>query len=160
VLVWHLTGGTDARDRSHNASRTMLYAIDKPGMERRALLAVRRSDGHAPRRPAIERRLRHDARGNSGTEIPNSWTSPVIQQAALSPGCWTPGPGRHTYGDEKSLNRAFTGAEAVYVVIPPDLTNDHYQRIPESGQHRYRQGAGERSREACCHAKQHWSGQA
>jgi len=29
--------------------------------------------------------------------------------------------------DEKSLNRAFTGAEAVYVVIPPDLTNDNYR---------------------------------
>lgn len=29
--------------------------------------------------------------------------------------------------DEKALSRAFTGAEGVYVVIPPDLTNDNYR---------------------------------
>lgn len=29
--------------------------------------------------------------------------------------------------DEKALSRAFTGAEAVYVVIPPDLTNENYR---------------------------------
>jgi len=29
--------------------------------------------------------------------------------------------------DEKALNRAFTGAEAVYALIPPDLTNDNYR---------------------------------
>jgi uncharacterized protein YbjT (DUF2867 family) len=28
--------------------------------------------------------------------------------------------------DEKTLTRAFTGAEAVYVMIPPDQTNDNY----------------------------------
>src|SRR6267378_3499903 len=29
--------------------------------------------------------------------------------------------------DEKALTRAFTGAEAVYAMIPPDLTNDNYR---------------------------------
>jgi uncharacterized protein YbjT (DUF2867 family) len=29
--------------------------------------------------------------------------------------------------DEKALSRAFTGAEAVYAMIPPDLTNDNYR---------------------------------
>jgi len=29
--------------------------------------------------------------------------------------------------DEKALNRAFTGAEAVYAMIPPDLTNENYR---------------------------------
>ncbi len=29
--------------------------------------------------------------------------------------------------DEKALSRAFAGAEAVYVMIPPDLTNDNYR---------------------------------
>jgi uncharacterized protein YbjT (DUF2867 family) len=29
--------------------------------------------------------------------------------------------------DEKALSRAFTGAEAVYVMIPPDLTNENYR---------------------------------
>src|SRR6267378_8151043 len=29
--------------------------------------------------------------------------------------------------DEKSLTRAFTGAEAVYAMIPPDITNDNYR---------------------------------
>src|SRR6266581_4056992 len=29
--------------------------------------------------------------------------------------------------DEKALTRAFTGAEAVYALIPPDLTNDNYR---------------------------------
>ncbi|HKV61619.1 MAG TPA: NmrA family NAD(P)-binding protein [Candidatus Acidoferrum sp.] len=29
--------------------------------------------------------------------------------------------------DEKTLSRAFTGAEAAYVMIPPDLTNDNYR---------------------------------
>jgi uncharacterized protein YbjT (DUF2867 family) len=29
--------------------------------------------------------------------------------------------------DEKALSRAFTGAEAVYVVIPPDLTHENYR---------------------------------
>jgi uncharacterized protein YbjT (DUF2867 family) len=29
--------------------------------------------------------------------------------------------------DEKALNRAFAGAEAVYVMIPPDLTNENYR---------------------------------
>src|SRR6266851_5601646 len=29
--------------------------------------------------------------------------------------------------DEKALTRAFTGAEAVYVIIPPDPTNDNYR---------------------------------
>ncbi len=29
--------------------------------------------------------------------------------------------------DEKALSRAFAGAEAVYAVIPPDLTNDNYR---------------------------------
>ncbi len=29
--------------------------------------------------------------------------------------------------DEKALNRAFAGAEAVYAMIPPDLTNENYR---------------------------------
>ncbi len=29
--------------------------------------------------------------------------------------------------DEKALSRAFTGAEAVYALMPPDLTNDNYR---------------------------------
>src|SRR5216683_4962613 len=29
--------------------------------------------------------------------------------------------------DEKALTRAFTGAEAVYAMIPPDLANDNYR---------------------------------
>jgi uncharacterized protein YbjT (DUF2867 family) len=29
--------------------------------------------------------------------------------------------------DEKALNRAFAGAEAVYAMIPPDMTNDNYR---------------------------------
>ncbi len=29
--------------------------------------------------------------------------------------------------DEKALSRAFAGAEAVYALIPPDLTNDNYR---------------------------------
>src|SRR5260370_29850558 len=45
--------------------------------------------------------------------------------------------------DEKALTRAFTGAEAGYAMIPPDVTNDNYPGFPSLATNANAKGLGD-----------------
>ena len=98
-LVWQLTGGAVHATDPTNASRTMLYDIDRLRVERGAVRAVRRADGDAARGAPVERRLRRRRRGAMlGVDVPILGIAGDQQAALFGQGCWTRGSGKNTYG--------------------------------------------------------------
>ncbi len=97
-LIWKLTGGADFATDHSNASRTMLYDIDRRAWSEElcALFGV-----PAAMLPEVRR-----SSGDFGTARPEWFGSAIPicgvagdQQAALfGQGCWTPGMGKNTYG--------------------------------------------------------------
>lgn len=97
-LVWSLTGGAVHATDHTNASRTMLYDIDKHdwsdelcalfGVPRELLPEVRASSGDfgVSRRDVI------------GVEAPISGIAGDQQAALFGQGCWARGAGKNTYG--------------------------------------------------------------
>jgi glycerol kinase len=99
-LIWHLTGGAVHATDHSNASRTMLYDIERHawspelcalfGVEKSLLPEVRSSAGHFG-----------DARGEliglRGT-VPIRGVAGDQQAALFGQGCWRAGEGKNTYG--------------------------------------------------------------
>ena len=59
-LLWRLTGGRVHATDATNASRTLLYDINKGALDDELLRAVRRAARDAARGARLQRRLRHD----------------------------------------------------------------------------------------------------
>jgi glycerol kinase len=97
-LVWHLTGGAVHATDPTNASRTMLFDIDKLawsaelcelfGVPMEMLPEVRASSGDF----GVTRA------GEVGAEIPIRGIAGDQQAALFGQGCWTRGTGKNTYG--------------------------------------------------------------
>jgi glycerol kinase len=97
-LVWKLTGGAVHATDPTNASRTMLYDIDRLqwsdelcelfGVPMSMLPEVRPSSGD----------FGVTTRAAFGAEIPIQGIAGDQQAALFGQGCWTPGSGKNTYG--------------------------------------------------------------
>lgn len=97
-LIWKLTGGDVFATDPSNASRTMLYDIDRQawsdelcsifGVSVAALPEVRRSSGDF----GVARRE------HFGSEIPIRGVAGDQQSALFGQGCWTSGMAKNTYG--------------------------------------------------------------
>ena len=83
-LVWQLTGGAVHATDPTNASRTMLYDIDRARVERRAVRAVRRAEGDAARSAPVEWRLRRVARAMHSASRFRFSESPAISRPRCS----------------------------------------------------------------------------
>jgi glycerol kinase len=97
-LVWHLTGGEVHATDPTNASRTMLYDIERRawsdelcalfGVPPAMLPEVRPSSGYFGR---VRREL-------LGVELPIMGVAGDQQAALFGQGCWNPGMAKNTYG--------------------------------------------------------------
>ena len=97
-MIWCLTGGAVHATDPTNASRTMLYDIDRAdwseelctlfGVPRAILPEVRRSSGD----------FGVAAKQHFGVEIPVCGVAGDQQSALYGQGCWNPGEGKNTYG--------------------------------------------------------------
>ncbi|MEO7962963.1 MAG: glycerol kinase GlpK [Gemmatimonadaceae bacterium] len=97
-LIWMLTGGAVHATDPTNASRTMLYDINRAawsdelcalfGVPRVMLPEVRRSSGD----------FGLTTKDHFGVEIPIGGVAGDQQSALYGQGCWNPGEGKNTYG--------------------------------------------------------------
>ena len=97
-LIWKLTGGDDFATDHSNASRTMLYDIDRRGWSEElcALFGV-----PAAMLPEVRRSSGDFGTARAewfGSAIPICGVAGDQQAALFGQGCWTPGMGKNTYG--------------------------------------------------------------
>ena len=100
-LIWRLSGGRDARDRRHNASRTLLLDLRDAALLRRALRAVRRAARACCPRCARRRGGSRETRGVPGLPdgIPIAGVAGDQQAALFGQDCTDPGDAKCTYRD-------------------------------------------------------------
>ena len=98
-LIARLTNGVAHVTDHTNASRTLLYDLDRAGVERRTLFALHRSPLTPPEDRLVERASSAAAAAEHfGAELPIAGIAGDQQAALFGQGCVTPGTAKNTYG--------------------------------------------------------------
>ena len=112
VLLWRLTGGEVHATDATNASRTLLYDIQRGEWDEELLRMFRVPRGHAARRSGLLRRFRRWPRPSCSAAGRDRGIAGDQQAATIGQACFNPGMIKSTYGTGcfALLN---TGASAV-----------------------------------------------